>query len=856
MKWLNYTDREVECFHPVCEEILNQALCRLGLTGSYKVEHHRMTGNLEMDFAISNTVTGRILCVIEVKRTTDAVQSSRCQLQAMCYVQELRPAEKEQDFYILTNLETVAFFRYSATRPNVVDQLLTPGIKTVRRFCDTTREEFIDRLSAYFAELIARILKDDSDYYLSFRHIVSELTDNGSRLPDKLGVWHSKFAALFYEYIRGALQPSGQNEMVDVRRLHYDITQICREALRVNFKAIFGLPQADYAALPAIPPSTLSEILHLGNPYLDADAISDILFNLIADKSPYPGAVSTDIELARALIAVASAFCDEPGNGTTFVDPAAGCGNLLSVIPQYFPGINPRQLVANDINPYLLQVLSLRLGLKFPQTVCPANSPSITSFDITDIPADYFSHAGLIVVNPPYLSHTSNAWNDYKSGIIRRIQAINGNALTRSEKSPLEAAFIELLATLAPVGCVIACIVPLSHLFGRGESGISFRRMLLKRFGLQCIFRYPQQNIFRSVAQNTCILIGRPHTQPEQVVHITSTDTIDNTDYSTLHKAATSASFTTDNGIERRSFPTSALANTICNGWKILDNLSANAYKFLKELLQSTGRFVHMSDANILNNNYRGRVGNCGGSDLIFPKPGSPFFNAVAHTIRPHLQTGLRTTTELKTPYISSTDTPFLDVSRMDAVSLNNVVTIYKEKYEAKQSRQLRLSKSVDDYIRLLHHESQLGVAPGAVLLPRDCRRYGRAYLAKTTIFASTNVWIFQLPDNRAGQFYHSWFCSVFYQLNCELVGKNHAGARKMDNAEFADSVVPDITAFTSEEIDEVCNCGVDAFIELSNPHERACDRLWAKLISPSHSKEYLADACRYLSLLANDREA
>ena len=35
--WLKNTDREVECFHPVCEEALNAALERMNLSDRYKV---------------------------------------------------------------------------------------------------------------------------------------------------------------------------------------------------------------------------------------------------------------------------------------------------------------------------------------------------------------------------------------------------------------------------------------------------------------------------------------------------------------------------------------------------------------------------------------------------------------------------------------------------------------------------------------------------------------------------------------------------------------------------------------------------------------------------------------------------
>lgn len=447
--WLNYSDKEVESFHPVCEIILTKALESLNLLDSYTVEHHRTVGSLEMDFVISNIRTSKILCVVEVKRTVEAVLSTRYQLQAMGYVQELRPTEKEKEYYILTNLEAVALFKFSSSRTNVIDQLLSPGIITVRKFSDLPKEEYIDVLSMYFAKLIERVINDDANYFKSFRHFIGEVSDGRDQIISDEKLWHSKFAALAYEYIRGSLSSSGRNQLTDIRRLRSDINKICCEALRINFKGIYGLGNQDYSPLPQIPSDTLNELYKLGSSYIDADAICDILFNLIAKCSTYPGTVPTDTELAKALAVIATAFCNTLQADESIMDPAAGSGNLLSVMPTFFPSITPKQIKANDINEYLLQLLSLRLGLKFPRTISNSDSPSISAYNIADIPKSLFENVKIIVLNPPYLSHTSNASNDYKSGIINRILSIKGSeATTNSLKSSLQSAFVELVTLL------------------------------------------------------------------------------------------------------------------------------------------------------------------------------------------------------------------------------------------------------------------------------------------------------------------------------------------------------------------------------------------------------------------------
>lgn len=855
--WLDYSHREVESFHPLAKEILKSALSRLNLSDKYKVEHHRSVGSLEMDLVISNRESSKILCVVEIKRTIEAVYSTRYQLQAMSYVQQLRSDEKEKDYYILTNLEAVALFRYSPSRPNVIDQLLAPGIETVCRFSSVSREVFVDRLSAYFATLISGIINDNINYYSSFRHFVEELTEDDDCVLSDRKTWHSKFAALAYEYIRGSLFSAGRNNLTDIRRLNSDISRICGEALRVNFKDIYGLDASAYSDLPSLPPDTLNELYSLGLQYHDADAISDILFNLIARTSPYPGAVPTDLELAKALAVVVSSFCPSIEPDKLIIDPAAGCGNLLAVMPEVYPDIKPSQLMANDINEYLLQILSLRLGLKFPKKISSADSPAITSHDIAQIPDNFFDNAGLIVLNPPYLSHTANASNDYKTGILNRIHLISGqNATTHSLKSPLESVFVELVSMLAPKGATIACIIPLSHLYGLGVSEKLFREMLLERFGLCCIFRYPQQNIFRSVVQNTCIIVGKIGHKPQEIHYVGSIETIDNIDFNTLRHALTDPDFQARNGIERTVFSRDVLVQTSSTGWKILDSIASTASNYLSAQLLETGRYILMCDSEELKDNYRGRIGNMGASDLLFPKPDGDFYKSVKEIIEPHLKTGLRTVQRLKRPYLSDTDTPFLDCSDMQSFDLTIVASEYKASHERAQRRQIRFSKSVEDYINILKHDAPLSVPAGSVLLARDCRRTGRAYLAKTTIYPSTNVWVFEIHDARKGRFYHSWFCSIFYQLNCELTSKNHAGTRKMDAAEFANTFVPDYEAFSDLEVDEIIACNIDTFTTLNSPKIRECDRIWAKIISPSYWEQLLDETARYLSLLATDRES
>ena len=853
--WINYTDKEVERFHPICEIILNNALSILGVNDTYKVEHHRCVGSLEMDFVISNVYNSKILCVIEVKRTIEAVLSTRYQLQAMGYVQQLRPTEKESDYYILTNLEAVGLYFYSSSRQSVVDQLLNPGIQTIARFHEHEKDEFVEILSNAFASLIKRILDRDVEYYQSFAHFVQEVSGPDNKLISDERLWHSKFAALSYEYIRGALDKTGRSQLIDIRRLHNDIRKICEEALRINFKGIFGLSASDYNTLPAIASSVYSELYDLGKTFLDADAISDILFNIIAKESPYPGAVPTDSELAKSLFILANSFASNLNANQCIIDPAAGSGNLLAVSPFFYPNLTPKQLRANDINEHLLQVLSLRLGLKFPAVISKEDSPQISAFNISDIPQSYFDDVRIAVLNSPYYSHTATASYDYKEAIYRRIKEITENKpLTQSSKTPLEAAFIELVADLLPDNATFACIIPLSHILGKGESSVLFRKMLMQKFGLECIFCYPQQKIFKSVTQNTCVIIGHKGSNKDTISFITSNDTLDNIDYDALRQASINDDFESANGIEKVTFQRKELIQSIDEGWR-LNSLATEAMAFIENSLYADFRFSYLSDIPSLEN-HRGRVGNSGGSDLIFINSNKSFFKEIGSLVKGHTSFGVRTIRAIETPHLSETDTLFLDASTCSNDLLTKIVSIYKAKYEPAVGRQSRASKSISQYIDLLKRESRFSEPAGSVYLARDVRRNGKAYFTTSSLFPTTNVWVFPFDNIQTGKFYHSWFCSIFYQLDCELIAKNHAGARKMDKSEFDLSIVPIIELFDESDIEEICKHQVPEFVTLNNPEIRECDIAWAKIISPNSWEDLLNETKRYLQLLAAERES
>ena len=211
--WINYSDSEVNVYHPLCEDAINKALSDLNISRVYEVLHHKYTGSLEMDYVIRNKQTGKYLCVIEVKRTPADVHSARYQYQAMSYVQ-MNSAETERPFYILTNLEYAFAFRYDSARPRVFQQMLAPGLYTIGNFEECScREEYIIKLSRFFEDRIVEYINDRYTYLVTLEQFAFYM----EAIKSKPKNWKSGLAVLLYEYIRGAFTCISRNELHDVR---------------------------------------------------------------------------------------------------------------------------------------------------------------------------------------------------------------------------------------------------------------------------------------------------------------------------------------------------------------------------------------------------------------------------------------------------------------------------------------------------------------------------------------------------------------------------------------------------------------------------------------------------------------
>lgn len=863
MAWLNNTDKEVECFHPVCKEALDSALAQLGLDDKYEVQHHRYVGSIEMDLVIANKSDNRILCVIEVKRTISAVNSTRYQYQAMSYVQSLSKAELKKPYYLLTNLEASCLFKFDAKRKNVYEQILKPGIKINHFFDEVAKDRFMHDLVKQYADYLNDIINDRGEYLLSFSQFADEISQN---IDDDLR-WKKNLVGLMYEYIRGSFTKIGRQGMKSIGQLSRKVDLVCQEGLKIDFKDIFSLPTLNGKQREIdTDVNLLKELFELGKIYVDADELANVMHKVISNGHEHEGEVPTDSELADIMLWLVRGIGGNLKPDEKIMDPSAGSGSLICAAADVLDSIQPNQIIANDINPYLLQLLSLRLGLKFATTITPHNTATISIKNIADLDKAIFDGVKYIVMNPPYLAATGKNCSERKKVLYSRIKELKGaEPVTLKGQMPLEGVFLELISALANKSTLIAAIIPTTHLTTKGEASVAIRKMLLDEFGLQFIFSYPQENLFESVNQNTSIVIGIKDTYTENVKYLHCNSPIFDVNPSSIKNILaqpfdSATPNTLNNDFDGCEISRQQLLKTVEDGWIIGNIIQQEARNFLNANLNPLP-MIETIGASEFSKFNRGKIGNNGCTDLMFLRRKDSFLNK-EKTLCGHLSNGFNNA-NYNDYEIGEGDSVFVDASTFDDdASLKKVIADFldykKEKNKkGKDKKQRQENKSIQDYFNIMKNDSNYITPSYSVLLPRALRSKGRVFITTQPVYVSTNFFVFQ-TDKDQSVILSSWMSTVFFQLECEAYGNNRSGLRKMEEVDYKHIHIPVIKKLSNEDKDIICKTSVLPFLNLRQPKEpdfRPIDKLWAEILFKNAAYERLNEAADLLAMLVAARE-
>ncbi len=845
--WISYSDSEVKFFHPLCEKALNNALKELKLDKEYKVVHHQCTGVLEMDFVIQHITTGKYICVIEIKRTPSDVHSTRYQFQAMSYVQQ-NTGQTEKPFYILTNLECAYSFRFDMNKPKSFQQILKPGFETIGKFETDTKENFLEKLSSYFVRKLKVFLSDDFEYLVTLDQFVSFMESVKS---DKKK-WKSSLAVLLYEYIRGSFTFINRKGLNDIRLFKNNVSKICNEAARINFKNIFSYSDNSFNNKTIINNDLLSSLFDFGKQNILGDSIANILHQIISNGHEHDGEVPTDMELAR-IVAQLAFFVNGNLNEDEFIcDPAAGSGSLLSAVTDDFD-IQPKQIVANDWNDRLAELLSLRLGLKFANIVSKENSPRIETKNIVDLDTTFFNKVKIIVMNPPFVAGINCV--ERKNKLLKRINSLaNENAESNIGQMSLEIPFIELITYLVKKGTTIACIFPKTHLTARGTEAKIIRKILLEKFGLNLIFSYPGTEIFGEVVKDTCILVGKAMQPAKEIAVLSSYDNIPDID---IHRFSKSLSTELNNeftplmpGVVGKKISCSKLFSNIEDGWRTLNSEMSEAVEFVNKIFKNSELFETMERFGF--SLKRGNAGNNGGSDLLFFDSRDELYNKFKNK-GVVLKTGMRNA-KIDTFDINSGDSKFLDCSANDSKLIDEILDYYI-KLPKKESKQQRKFKTKTEWLKILKHESKAEFPKNSVLIPRAIRTTGRIYFSGKPVFVSTNLFVCTLKDEKTAMLLASWMATIFYQLICEVSSKDNEGMRKMEGTDIERTFVPDFENLPNGLYKKILAEKENIeFLNLRNIKVRDIDKIWAENLFKENADYILEEASRLLSYVVSKR--
>ena len=207
---------------------------------------------------------------------------------------------------------------------------------------------------------------------------------------------------------------------------------------------------------------------------------------------------------------------------------------------------------------------------------------------------------------------------------------------------------------------------------------------------------------------------------------------------------------------------------------------------------------------------------------------------------------------------LSEGDTNFLCSDALSDMELDEIITVYLNYESEKDSskvKQKKKSKSLEQLRSIVKNENSRKTLTNSILIPRDIRRYGKAYLATQEIFVSTNFMTLNLEDYTNAYLLTTWFTTIFYQLICENTTKNQEGTRKMEKQDLVTTVIPNLEIIPLDLKNELLGIQNVTFLDLENPQVRDIDILWSKILFGNDYEYVLIKAKEYLSQMVELRK-
>lgn len=856
----SYASPENSAFHPVFKRAMEEVLNSRGLAAEVTIRGQYPSPTGPIDFVLVDNNTNKVIFPIEIKRTQSDVRGLG-RRQGRDYWVNLG-AGCQTLFYCVSNLELTELFRSDASRPRTSAQRLHLSKSIAGELGVTSENDFYTGLISCLEEVLDVVYGHKSHTYFvgltQFQaHVESAIGDHNR--------WHKIFVPACFEYIRGA-----STNISNLRALtsswraasFYSATPNRLNVLggSVDFKHIFSAPPPDVADPSAFMPAVLVEAYECGKALGRGDDIAELVNEVL--KPNGPGIVETDAELGQLLGIVARVSLGRALNIDEEVfEPSCGSGRLLTVLPLVaFPGLTPRQVRANEIEPLFAESLSLRLGLAFGNVVTPTNAPTITIKGIESITQAELIKVRVVVMNPPFLSGVQAS--NIKGAFANRIRSISGVVSElNSGQIALEALFLELVWNLVPNDTVIATVFPVQHLHRLSDEVAKLRRFLAQKFALSHIVIYPSAGVFEGVTKQTILLVGRKGFSGANVKLVEVQKKVSEVDFTELAANLPLGGVNPTHGVSVTSVSRASLVASADEGWKKVIGAGVRVDAFLQTYMPTYLRLGDLPSGSVR----RGTVGNKGNTKLTVFNPGNPQLPSVTNLMPASWQRPILNTTDSMPRILTPTTAPEKAIypppnaylaGTSEHLVLQQIVAEYIVNRPPPSGVQAVVVKDAPTIIKdLKSDQKDLGL--GWVLIQRASRTKGEICLLEHGgILLSTNVHMVKLPSLRERKLLASWLLSVFGQLQLELNSTPQEGMRKLELGGVKKVVYPDFSTIPAAiEAQLIASLATEPAIDFANIAPRPSDYKWAEVVNPTDPTDCLNNAfLRYQDLVDERR--
>lgn len=564
MSWLSYSKGEVSHFHPEFEFAANEALRKAGIHKDYEWIHHLRTpgNNLIPDFVLRKKDNHQWILAFEIKRTKEAVFSTRNQVQAKSYAELNQNAYSlsSPKYFAISNLESTVLFALNDNRPPL-ECRIEGGVYDSGSFIQDSklvhRDKFIEDLML-LCQTVTQIKKPTFEIVWpgiiqEFNNYSDNLTANNEIMIKEPTTPHWDvvkdyfgnddmidssrlffFRCLMIEYLRGILIKYNHPNKSNIYPLLFDykpnkvkvsVANSIDSLKQIDFEYIFedyvseqyrNLKDPDiqkalveYVRVITSSPRKIAELVINRNDYKELlESLLDYIYPIAVQDSS--GKIRTDPELAK-LLAVLT--IQEPVEYV--IDPCCGDGSLISASYDRLVslGISNQRALASiygfEADSIAVKLAYLRLALKEPASLNVSQKIGINRADMF-AEKDEISKADVILLNPPFKRYESQdkrpipqELRDYYKESIELFD--NDNPSTLSNQPNIYNYYVEYLIKAATNETKFGII--LDNKWYQSNYGEALRSFLLQKCEIEAIIDYPHNIFFEDWAIATSILI-------------------------------------------------------------------------------------------------------------------------------------------------------------------------------------------------------------------------------------------------------------------------------------------------------------------------------------------------------------